>query len=321
MIRQMMQCGVMIATAVALAAMPCMAQQPAPPPVEGAWSVEGSITAIDATTGTITVNYVFPIKILPTMAFTGPAGTGAPSHLRPTISGANLAQLLDANAPNRVRSILPSDLAEPSTVLAYSGATIIASGNTLTDATGTHNYANFADLLIAENVIVGTLQSVDLAAQTFVVAGQTVQMNPDERFTSSIVGGGGVPIEFASLAEGLGDIVTVNGYMVDGKCYCCLLETNLVGPGGVSVTRALGVAKTNQLSVVGDVAKIVPGQRVSIYDAVTNKLLGSVTVTVGALPGTGSFTFAPRKGSFVVPAKIKVVTSDGLQTTADVVFR
>jgi hypothetical protein len=54
---------------------------------------------------------------------------------------------------------------------------------------------------------------------------------------------------------------------------------------------------------------------------VTNKLLGSVTVTVGALPGTGSFTFAPRKGSFVVPAKIKVVTSNGLQTTADVVFR
>lgn len=80
------------------------------------------------------------------------------SSLQPDITGASFfSRILDSSAPNRVRPILPSDLAQKSTVLVYPGATIIAQRQRTTDSTGTHNVAALADFKIAEHVIVGIL--------------------------------------------------------------------------------------------------------------------------------------------------------------------
>ncbi|RLS34812.1 MAG: hypothetical protein DWH81_15030 [Planctomycetota bacterium] len=272
------------------------------------------------------MDHVFPIEIPTTMKFTGPKGTGAASSLQPDITGANFfSRILDSSAPNRVRSILPSDLAPKSTVLVYPGATIIAQGLRTTDSTGTHNVAAFADFKIAEHVIVGTLESVDLTTGVIVVAGQPCKMNPDERFISSLVDRGNSPLTIQRLHDfGIGDVITIVGYRLDGVCYVNTLQTTaLVAAQGVSITQADGVAKSNTLTMKGAVAVYVPGQTVSIYNAVTNQLLGTVATTLNPPPvGGGVWNFKPKAGSFTIPTKVKVVTSNGgLTATANVIIK
>jgi len=280
------------------------------------FSTEGPITDIDPANGIITVNYVFKVKIQPTLTFTG--ARGRPSAVRSTITGANLASLLDDAAPGRVRSIYPSP---PGSALGYSGATLIATGAPFTDATGTFYYASSADLLLAENLIVGNLQSVDPVTGVAVAAGQPFMMNPDERFTSNLFDAGGKPISMQQLAGDIGDLITVSGYMVDGKMYATEVLTNMAVAGTVRISKADGVGTTKSLTVLGVVGTLVPLMTVSVYDGVTNKLLGTVPVTAGPQAGGGSFAFKPKAGSFTVPTKVKVVTSNGLTDTATVIIK
>ena len=294
-----------------------------------AFSVEGPITAIDPAKHTITMGYDFVVEIPTTLKFTAPAPlkriglSVAPIALKPTITGADLTPLLDANAPSRVRSILSSDLADPPTVLEYTGGTLIVTGLTTTDATGVHNVAGTADLIMAENVLVGTLQSVDVATGVFIVQGHRCKMNVDERFRSEILDGGNNPLSLPLMAsQGIGDVVTVNGYIVDGLHHCTLLETTaLVGPQGVTITSASGVAKSFSLTVKGDVGKIIAGQTVSLYNAATGALIATVPVTVGALPGTGNWSFNSKTAVNPLPTTLLVVTSNGLRSTRAVTIK
>jgi len=305
----------MIASAVVV-----MASLPSALLAQTIFSVEGPITGIDPVKRTITVGYTFPVEIPSTLKFTGPKGTGQTSALIPSITGANaFTALLDVNAPNRVRSILPSDLAVPETVLEYSGATLIAIGTTFTDANGKHHIADFADFQLAENVIVGNLDSADVATGTFVIDGTVCKMNRDERFRAEIVDGGNNAVPFELLpTEGIGDIFGCVGYMSDGILHVVTAQTGaLVGPQGVTISRADGVIKSRNLTVRGEVRKLVPSQTVSIFNDVTNQLIGTVPVTPGALPGTGSYTVV-FKALAVLPTRIRAVTSDGFRSVAPV---
>ena len=289
-----------------------------------AFSVEGPITGVNAANHTITVGYDFVVEIPTTLKFTAPAPlkriglSVTPAALKPTITGADLTPLLDINAPSRVRSILPSDLADPPTVLEYTGGVLTATGLTTTDANGVvHNTAATADVIFAENVLVGVLQSVDLTTGIFVVQGHRCKMNVDERFRSEILDSGNAPVTLTALqAKGIGAICTVQGYMVDGIHHCTtLLAAGALGPQGVTILNANGVIKGGQITAKGDVAKIIAGQTVSIYNTTTGALLGTVPVTVGVLPGSGAWTFSPKTVFSPLPTSITVVTSDNFTST------
>ena len=281
------------------------------------FTIEGPITAIDPAKRTITVGNDFAVEIPVSMRFTGPKGTGPASALKPSITGANaFTELLDTNAPNRVRSIFPSSRANPPTVMEYSGATLLAMGTTITDANGTHHIAAFADLKLAENVLVGKLVSVDPVAGTIVVDGTIVKMSPDDRFISEIVDPGLNQIPIIELAsKGIGDIVTVTGYMVDSGYYGVrVMTTALIGSAGVTISQADGFASKMQMKIQGETAKLLPGQTVTVFDAVTNRQIGQFPVTVGGVPGQGRYQATLTVSA--MPTSLRAVTSDGLTTTA-----
>ncbi|RLS34813.1 MAG: hypothetical protein DWH81_15035 [Planctomycetota bacterium] len=289
-----------------------------------AFTVEGPITGIDPAKHTITVGYDFVVEIPTTIKFTAPAPlkraflSVTPAALKPTITGADLTPLLDVNAPSRVRSILHSDQAVPATVLGYSGGTGTFTGLTTIDANGVvHNTAATADVMMAENVLGGVLQSVDLTTGIFVVQGHRCKMNVDERFRSEILDGGNNPVSLPLLAaSGIGDIMTVQGYMLDGLHHTTTLTTTaLVGPQGVTIASADGVIKSGMIKAKGDVGKIIAGQTVSLYNTTTGALITTVPVLVGALPGTGTWVFNSKTAVSPLPTSLTVVTSNGLTAT------
>jgi hypothetical protein len=273
-------------------------------------SLEGPITAIDPAARTITALGI-KVTIPATLEIDGTTG----------ITGATLNRLLDQNASGCVRSLLPMD--------GYSGGTMIAEAVESFDDQGRRHFnATAVFVELAENILIGTLDSVDADAGTFVVAGTTVKMSPDPRFPSAIVDIGGVDkITLAELTSQIGSLVGVEGYFFDGVQYAVLVETDVVpqspGTDTVRITRAQGRNKGNrsELEVLGAVAPFDPNVVITIYDAKTNATLGTTRPTaVNPDSREGEFTFRRRDLS-AVPTRVRAKSTHGGEHEADVTIK
>lgn len=267
------------------------------------FAVEGPISAINPAAQTITaqgMTVVVPADLVL-------EGTN-------NITGANLAALLDANAPGRVRSIFASTTETPG----YSGGTLKAEGVIEQTANGRVFRLTAAVIELAENVLVGELDSVDAGTNSFVVNGITCRMNPDQRFPSAILDAGAEPITLADLATQVGTVVGVVGYFHNGVQYAVNVETEFVpsNPGAdtVRITRAQGRVRNgnrSELNINGVVTPFEAGTTITIADANTGTVLGTATVAANAdIPGQGDFRFR-RTNLASVPSRVRATSSNG----------
>ncbi len=282
------------------------------------WAVEGPITAVTpGMPGTMTANG---------MTFSVPDdviidGTAGP------ITGDTLDLLEDVNAPSRVRSILPEPFTSVSTAPGASGGTTISTGIILADGTFE---AVTVFIELAENVMTGPLQSVEVAMGFLMVNGVKVKVNPDERFPGDILDVGGNVITLADLADPslIGTLVTVEGYFFDdgteGIHYAVVVETEAIPAAcTVPITRARGRQDRGELRVEGLVAPFAGGPvTVNIFDDDTNDFIGSSpAVAEGADPNRGLFTFRTRDlGTDNVPERVRAEAPGCASGTADVGF-
>jgi len=278
-----------------------LAQIPTP------WAIEGPITAIDPVRGTITVSG-FTATIPPTLTIDGSI----------SITGSDLTRLEDGNAPSRVRSIYASPFGSP---VAYSGATLKAAGVVVDGVNGRQYQATDAVVELAENVVVGSLESLDVATGHFSINGVQCVMSPDERFSTDVLDAAGGPISLADADGKTGIAAGAVGYMYDNVLYVTVLELDVIRPGTVTVLRAQSVASNrNRLKVEGRASPFVAGMTVTVFDASNNSNLGTVNVILD--PATGDGTFVLDARNFVrVPTQIKVVTSTGAEATSGVTAR
>lgn len=274
------------------------------------WAVEGPISAINAAGGTLTaqgVTVTFPADL----EIEGTAG----------ITGATLALLLDENAPSRVRSIYSS---APGAAVGYTAGTLKAEGEIITTAAGRTFQVTAAVVELAENVLVGELDSVDEAAGTFVVNGVPCRLNPDERFPQEILDAGGEPIAFADLNGAVGSVIGVIGYFHDGVQYAVTVETETLptnpGTDTVRITRAEGRADKGELRIEGVVTPFDATTRLTVSDADTGTVLSVEAVAAGDIVGQGSFRIRLR-GLNLVPARVRAVSSNGGEHIVDVSIR
>jgi len=267
------------------------------------FSVEGPITGIDPTAGTITACGV-TVNIPAAVPLVGTRG----------LTGANLAQLLDAAAPTRVRSIFASATGE---IPGYSGGTMIAKGLVVATANGPVYQAQTVLVEFAENVIVGPVISVDLANRTFVVNGATCRMNTDERFPANILDVGLKPITFGDLNGAVGQIFTVNGYFHAGEVHAVTVDTEVIpvtpNTDTVRITRANGVnavKNKSTLTVVGSVAPFDPKATITITNVTTGAKIATVAVAAGAVAGQGDFNLK-LTNLVASPTRIRATSSNG----------
>ena len=277
------------------------------------WSVEGPITAIDPAAGTITASGV-TATIPAALPLDGTRG----------LTGANLAQLLDAAAPGRVRSIFASAGENPG----YSGATLKAEGIVVETAAGRVYQATAAVVEMAENVIVGALLSVDEANGTFVVNGATCRMNADERFPAEVLDVGLDPsLTFSDLKGAIGTIVSVVGYFHAGAVHGVTVETELLptapNTDTVRIVKAEGknvAGNRSELKLIGSVSPFDANATITIIDVITGRTLGTVGVVAGANPGQGDFSLR-RKNLATTPTRIRATSSNGGTHEFDVTVR
>ena len=277
------------------------------------WSVEGPITGIDPTAGTITASGV-TATIPAALPLQGTRG----------LTGANLAQLLDATAPGRVRSIFASAGENPGN----SGGTLKAEGIVVETAAGRVYQATAVVIEIAENVIVGALISVDEANGTFVVNGATCRMNTDERFPADVLDAVLDPsLTFNDLKGGIGSIVSVNGYFHAGAVHTVILETELLptspSTDTVRIVKAEGkkvAGNRSELKLRGVVGPLDPNATITIIDVITGRTLGTVGVVAGAIPDQGEFQLR-RKNLATTPTRIRATSSNGGTHEFDVTVR
>ena len=267
------------------------------------FSVEGPITGIDPTAGTITACGV-TVTIPAAVPLVGTRG----------LTGANLAQLLDAAAPGRVRSIFASATGE---IPGYSGGTMIAVGLVVATANGPVYQAQTVVVEFAENVLVGPVSSVDLANRTFVVNGATCRMNTDERFPANILDVGLKPITFDDLNGAVGQIFTVSGYFYAGEVHAVTVDTQVVpvtpNTDTVRVLNAKGVnavKNKSTLTVVGSVAPFDPKALITLTNAITGAKIATVAVTAGAVAGQGDFNLK-LTNLVASPTRIRATSSNG----------
>ena len=277
------------------------------------WSVEGPITAIDPAAGTITASGV-TATIPAALPLEGTRG----------LTGANLAQLLDAAAPGRVRSIFASAGENPG----YSGATLKAEGIVVETAAGRVYRATAAVVEMAENVIVGALLSVDEANGTFVVNGATCRMNADERFPADVLDVGLDPsLTFSDLKGAIGTIVSVNGYFHAGAVHAVIVETELLptapNTDTVRIVKAEGknvAGNRSELKLIGVVSPFDANATITIINVTTGRTLGIVGVVAGATPGQGDFQLR-LKNLATTPTRIRATSSNGGTHEFDVTVR
>ena len=276
------------------------------------WSVEGPITGIDPAAGTITASGV-TATIPAALPLEGTRG----------LTGANLAQLLDAAAPGRVRSIFASAGENPG----YSGATLKAEGIVVETAAGRVYRATAVVVEMAENVIVGALLSVDEANGTFVVNGATCRMNTDERFPANILDVGLKPITFDDLNGAVGQIFTVSGYFYAGEVHAVTVDTQVVPvtphTDTVRVLNAKGVnavKNKSTLTVVGSVAPFDPKALITLTNAITGAKIATVAVTAGAVAGQGDFNLK-LTNLVASPTRIRATSSNGGVHEVDVTVK
>lgn len=277
------------------------------------FAVEGPISAINPAAGTITAQGM-TVVVPPELVFEGTNN----------ISGANLSALLDANAPGRVRSIFASTTETPG----YSGATLKAEGVIEQTANGRVFRLTTAVIELAENVLVGELDSVDTATNSFVVNGVTCRMNPDQRFPSAILDAGAEPITLQDLTTQVGTVIGVVGYFHNGVQYGVSVETEFVptnpGTDTVRITRAQGRVRNgnrSELNVNGVVTPFEAGTTITITDANNGTVLGTATVVGSAdIAGQGEFRFR-RTNLATVPSRIRATSSNGGFHEVDVEIR
>lgn len=277
------------------------------------FAVEGPISAINPANQTITVQgmtVIVPADLVIT-------GTN-------NITGANLSALLDANAPGRVRSIFASTTENPG----YSGATLIGDGVIEQTPTGRVFRLTAASLELAENVLLGVLDSVDIANNTFVVNGVTCRMNPDQRFPSKILDAGAEPMTLTDLGTQVGTVVAITGYFLNEMQYAVTVETDFVptnpATDTVRITRAQGRARNgnrSELNVVGVVTPFEAGTTITLTDANNGTVLGTVAVTENVdIAGQGDFRFR-RTNLPSVPTRLRATSSNGGVHEVDVEIR
>lgn len=277
------------------------------------FSVEGPITGIDPAAGTITASGV-TVTIPATVPLVGTRG----------LTGANLAQLLDAAAPGRVRSIFASAGENPG----YSGGTLKANGIIVETTAGRVYQVTAAVVEMAENVLVGPLVSVDMANHTFVVNGATCRMNTDERFPADVLDVGLAPsLTFNDLNGAIGTIVSVVGYFHAGAVHAVTVETELLpntpNTDTVRIVKADGKNVANnrsELRVLGSVSPFDPTATITIIDVTTGRNLGTVAVAAGAIPGQGDFQLR-RRNLATTPTRIRATSSNGGTHELDVTVR
>lgn len=287
-----------LAAALLLGAAPAAAQcvpigtPPTPGGAATEFGVEGKITAYDTAARTITANG---------MTFTLPAG------LLVATAGLNLPgnisfESLTATGAEATRSII--------------GGTTIATGNVTNSVTATGNCLSFTAASVfvemAENVLIGVLHEINVAAATFRVNGALVRMNSDPRFPSTLLDIGGDPIALSALAGFEGTAISVEGYYdaAAQTLFATLAETEVVtltaGADGVAITRAQLKAAGDDLRVDGQATANAAGQRatsVSVFagnlsaagTACTGRLLGAAPVTAA----DGTFTLKVRRSPLV----------------------
>ena len=153
--------------------------------VQELFAVEGPVTSVGVINKTMTANGIL-FRIPDNVVIEGTTG----------ITGATLHLLRDNAAPNRVRSIFGAKRS--------SGFTTIATDIVKINAAGKRRHiAQTVFVEPAENVIIGTVLSVDVPNRSLNVNGITVKMNPDERFARP---------DFAALVGSVGSEVSVEGY-------------------------------------------------------------------------------------------------------------
>lgn len=277
------------------------------------FAVEGPISAIDPVARTITVQGM-TVTVPADLALGGTAG----------ITGATMNRLLDANAPGRIRSIFGSTTENPG----FTGGTLKGAGVIERAATGRVFRLTEAVVELAENVLAGELDSVDVTNNSFVINGVTCRMNPDERFPSEILDAGAEPITIADLATQIGGLVTVVGYFHNGIQYAVTVETDIVpvtpGTDTVRITRAEGRNRDrnrSELRVLGIVTPFEAGTNVTITNAANGAVLGVVAVVQdAAIPTQGTFQLR-RTDLATTPARVKATSTNGGVHEVDVTVR
>ncbi len=277
------------------------------------FAVEGPISAIDPVAGTITVQGM-TVVVPANLVLEGTAG----------ITGATMNRLLDANAPGRVRSIFGSTTENPG----YTGGTLKGAGVIERTANGRVFRLTEAVVELAENVLSGELDSVDVANNSFVLNGVNCQMNPDQRFPSEILDAGAEPITINDLATQIGGLVTVVGYYHNGIQYAVTVETEVVpatpGSDTVRITRAEGRNRDrnrSELRVLGIVTPFEAGVNITITDPANGAVLGVVPVVQDELnPAQGTFQLR-RTNLAATPARVRATSTNGGVHEVDVTVR
>lgn len=277
------------------------------------WAVEGPITAIDPAASTITAMGM-PVQIPADLVLGGTAN----------ITGATLNLLLDSAAPSRIRSIFESPATSS---FPYSAGTLKAEGEIVETPDGLVFVATAAVVELAENVILGVLESVDTANNGFILNGVNVVLNPDERFPADILDAGGEPISLVDLGSATGQLVGVVGYFAGGVMYAQLVETEVVpvtpGMDTVRITRAQGRIRNNnrnELRVEGIVTPFDANAIITLADANSGTIIGTVSVAVGAVANQGEFRFRDNNQTFM-PTRIRATSSNGGTHEFDVEIR
>jgi hypothetical protein len=149
--------------------------------------------------------------------------------------------LIDTDADD-IGDITLDQLVDP-TLYSPIGGTIILTGTAALDATGNISYtADSVFFEFGEHVLVGPLVSVDATAETFVVAGTTVQMNTDPRMPGELWDLGGNTIDVADMVGYEGTLAAAEGYFRSGVHNARLVETEVivttVGVDTVAISRA-----------------------------------------------------------------------------------
>jgi hypothetical protein len=279
-------------------------------PDEPIFGFEGAIVSIDPATRIINVMGA-DILIPDALVIEGTTG----------VTGANLNQLLDENAPNRVRSIYAgtSDLGTPYSAATFKGECVRRDGRLVC-------YTVVIEM--AENVIGGVLENVDVEAKTFSVNGVACVMNLDERFGSEVLGAGLVPITFEDLAigEGIAAVVCI-GYFHEGVLHVVTIEAEELlppPPAGavdsvvIAQTRGRDRARGAELRVQV-VTTFEVGKTITLYDDL-GSILGIEQVLLDPLTGGGEAGFRLRNLERL-PNTVRAVSSGGGEHTVEVEVR
>lgn len=274
-------------------------------------SFEGPITDLNVTEQCIQV-MTANVFIPDTLLLDGTAG----------ITGATIARLSDESAGDTASRSLFAGI--DSTATPYSGGTFKGL------AVQREGKLVAFELVIelAENVISGVIENVDLTTQSFTLNGIKCRMNTDNRFPADLVDAGLEPITLADLVpnQGVG-VITAIGYYVNGCLETIAVEAEGVLPPPpapeVDVVRITRVRARNRRGTgelrVDVLTTFEAGKTISLFDD-QGVLLDVVDVTQELTTAEGAANFRVRDLARI-PATITAVSSGGGEHTVAVEVR